>query len=1020
MTPAELALRASELSYRRLFEAALDGILILDGDTGRITDANPFLIDLLGYSRDEMVGKTVGELSPFNEVVSNQAMLERLQQDGHVRYEEIPLIMKDQRPIAVELVGNVYDAGNQRVIQCHIRDITHRKQADSAANLLAAIVESSEDAIIGKDLKGLITSWNLGAEKIFGYSAREMVGRSITRLIPEERHAEENAILERLERGQSIQQFETRRLTRDGRLIDVSVTASPIKDADGKTIGVSKALRDISDRKRGERALRQSEAEFRALAETMPHIVWATGTDGENIYFNRRWMDYTGLTLAESLGDGWHRSLHPEDGPQTWAAWETAVAGGGDYSVECRLRRADGCYRWWWILGAPFRAEDGGIIKWFGTCTDITERKQAEIALQESQRFLRATLDSLNSEIAILDELGTIIEVNAAWKLFASENKFTGNPGVGNNYLKICDAAVGDESREAHSVAAGIRAVIAGQQDEFHLEYSCHSSVEKQWQVVHVTRFEGEGPLRVVVAHDNITERKLAEQELRWKTALLEAQLEASIDGILAVDNQGEMILQNRRMAELWKIPRHIATQKNEPEQFRHAIAQTKNPEQFAARVNHLNAHPEETSQEEIELVDGTILDRYTAPVLDPAENHYGRIWFFRDITERRKLEQRVFEAQKMESIGQLAGGIAHDFNNILAAITGNLYLATMDAAEQPAILEHLENISAASQRAAELVKQILAFSRKTNPDRAPIQLNPIVMEALKLLRASLPAGIRIETDLAETPAVMANATAIHQVIMNLGTNAWHAMTDQKGVFRVDMKPLEVDEDFARTRPDLHAGNYVQLSVSDTGKGMDRQTLKHIFDPFFTTKGVGEGTGLGLSVVHAIMKSHDGGICAYSEPGIGTRFTLYFPAVATSVAVPAIKATTIAHGHGEHILLVDDEESLAEVGKQMLEHLGYTVTAKTSPLDAVTALREQPEMFDLAITDLTMPGMDGVELGRQLLEIQPRLALILSTGYSRMTTAQKLQELGFRELLIKPWTGRDLAEAVARALHPAA
>ena len=258
----EQALRVSELSYRRLFEAARDGILILDVDTGRINDVNPFLVELLGFSRAEMIGKTVGELSPFKDIVSNQAMLERLQRDGYVRYEDLPLETKDGRHIDVEFVSNVYQAGDAKVIQCNIRDITERRQAEMVSIRMAAIVESSDDAIIGKDLNGIITSWNKGAEKVLGYAAGEMLGTSILRLIPADRRGEENQILEKIKRGESVEHFETRRQTRDGRLIDVSVTVSPIKDAGGKVVGVSKVARDITERKAAEKKIRQLNAEL--------------------------------------------------------------------------------------------------------------------------------------------------------------------------------------------------------------------------------------------------------------------------------------------------------------------------------------------------------------------------------------------------------------------------------------------------------------------------------------------------------------------------------------------------------------------------------------------------------------------------------------------------------------------------------------------------------------------------------------------------------------------------------------
>jgi PAS domain S-box-containing protein len=256
-TRTEQALRASELRYRRLFEAARDGILILDVDTGRIREVNPFLVELLGFSHAEMIGKTVGELSPFKDIESNQVMLERLQKDGYVRYEDLPLETKDGRHVDVEFVSNVYQAGDKKVIQCNIRDITERKRAEMTSIRLASIIESSADAIVGKDLNSIVTSWNRGAEKIFGYTANEMIGTSIMRLIPADRREEESQILGKIKRGESVKDFETVRQTKTGPPIDVSVTVSPIKHATGGVIGASKVARDITGRKRAEKQMRE-------------------------------------------------------------------------------------------------------------------------------------------------------------------------------------------------------------------------------------------------------------------------------------------------------------------------------------------------------------------------------------------------------------------------------------------------------------------------------------------------------------------------------------------------------------------------------------------------------------------------------------------------------------------------------------------------------------------------------------------------------------------------------------------
>jgi PAS domain S-box-containing protein len=885
-TTTELALRASELSYRRLFEAAQDGILILEVETGRITDVNPFLVKLLGFSQEEMVGKTVGELSPFTDIVSNQAVLQRLQKNGYVRYEDLPLKTKDGRDIAVEFVSNVYQAGKKKVIQCNIRDITKRKEAEITSNLLAAIVAASDDAIIGKDLHGTITSWNRGAEKIFGYTAAEMAGCSILDLIPCDRQKEENQILDKITQGEGLEQFETLRLTKDGRLINVSITASPIRDSAGKVIGVSKMVRDISARKKAEQQLILLKTCISNLNEIVV-ITEASPVDepGPRIVFvNEAFERVTGYASAEALGRSPRFLQGKKTDPQTLDAIRHALEQRQAIRRQLVNYRKDGTEFWMDIELVP-------IFDTTGKCTHF-----------------------------------------------------------------------------------------------------------------------------VAIERDATAERK-SEEQLLWKSTLLEAQLDSSIDGILVVDRLGKHLLQNRRMQELWKFPRHILDDPADDAQLVFAANLTRYPQLFTERVAWLYAHPEESSHDEIELIDGTILDRNSAPICNKLEKNYGRIWYFRDITERRKMEMKVSQAQRMESIGQLAGGIAHDFNNILSAIIGNVYLVQMEVADKPGVLENLENISNATRRATELVNQILTFGRQNNQERTAIALNDVVLEALKLLRASLPATIRIKTELTKTPTVLANATAIHQVIMNLGTNAWHAMRGQTGEVKVQLNVLDLDEDFVKIRPELHPGRYVQLSVSDTGCGMNSTTMEHIFEPFFTTKVVGEGTGLGLAVVHGIMKSHDGGVSVYSQPGEGTTFHLYFPVVETEAAARTVEPTPIPRGRGEHILFVDDEEALAALGKKMLERLGYVVSITSSPLEAIAAVRDRAEPFDLVITDLTMPGMDGVKLGCHLLQLQPRLPIIIMTGYSGMMTAGKARQLGFRELLNKPSTARTMGECVRRVLE---
>jgi signal transduction histidine kinase len=384
---------------------------------------------------------------------------------------------------------------------------------------------------------------------------------------------------------------------------------------------------------------------------------------------------------------------------------------------------------------------------------------------------------------------------------------------------------------------------------------------------------------------------------------------------------------------------------------------------------------------------------------------------------EHRNLEEQLRQAQKMEAIGTLAGGIAHDFNNILTAIVGYTQLAQLILKQDPKVREYLGAILQATRRATDLVRHILTFSRQQPQERRPIQLRPVVAESLKLLRAIIPSTIEFKTSLAtDAPTVLADATQIHQILMNLGTNAWHAMKDRTGRLQINLEPCVVDEAHAATQSQLNPGFYTRVSVSDTGCGMDQATLRRIFEPFFTTKPLGEGTGLGLAVVHGIMKDHDGAVMVYSQPGEGTTFHLYFPAHAGEATVAAAEQGPTPRGHGERVLFVDDEELLVQLGQETLAALGYEVEVSTQPAAALAMVRADPQRFSLVLTDQTMPGMTGLFLAGQLLKIRPGLPIVLMTGYSSSLTAAQVEAAGIRQLLFKPTTIHSLGTAVHAAL----
>jgi PAS domain S-box-containing protein len=393
-----------------------------------------------------------------------------------------------------------------------------------------------------------------------------------------------------------------------------------------------------------------------------------------------------------------------------------------------------------------------------------------------------------------------------------------------------------------------------------------------------------------------------------------------------------------------------------------------------------------------------------------------------RDITERKQAEQereklqaRFLQVQKMEAIGTLAGGIAHDFNNILAAMIGFTELALDSVKEGTILKDNLNNVFLCGQRAKELVAQILAFSRQQKEELKPLRIAPIVKEAVKLLKASLPATIKIAADIQSDLIVFADPTQIHQVMMNLCTNAGHAMQEKGGTLKVELSETWLDADFVVKHADLKPGCYIRLTVSDTGHGIPAQLLDRIFDPFFTTKKAGDGTGMGLSVVHGIVKGLNGAITVYSEKGNGTTFNVFLSAVEKDTALQTRMEKDIAMGT-ERILFVDDELVLAKMALQMLESLGYEVTTRTSSIEALELFKSKPDHFDLVITDMTMPNMTGDELVRQIKAIRSELPIILCTGFSANIDQNQAERLGVHGFFLKPITKNDMAWQIRLAL----
>jgi len=512
--------------------------------------------------------------------------------------------------------------------------------------------------------------------------------------------------------------------------------------------------------------------------------------------------------------------------------------------------------------------------------------------------------------------------------------------------------------------------------------------------------------LRMTGMHLDITDRKLAEKALRES----EGQKNAILDGIttnLAFVNEDlEILWVNRASANSVNVsPEEMIGHKchefwGDPKKSCDGCPTAKVFK--TKRSEHAIIHAS----------DGRIWGERGEPVFDDEGRLMGVVKIADNITERIRMERQLRQAYKMEAIGTLASGIAHDFNNILTPILIHTEVVLSNIPDAQRF--HLEQVIEAGHRAKNLVRQILTFCRESEQKKEPLELNPIIKEAIKFLASTLPATIEIRQNIeAESGIVLANPIQIHQVLMNLCTNAAHAMHEQGGVLEIELMDATIDS--ASHLTGMFPGPYVRLTVSDTGHGIKKTVMKKIFDPFFTTKERGEGTGMGLAVVHGIVEDSGGVIEVDSEPGKGSRFHVYFPKIGEWSASQIENIGTLPRG-SERILFVDNEEAIVEAAKWMLHSLGYEVVVRRNGLEALGLFREDPAGFDLVITDQTMPKMTGTELAKELTKVRPDIPIILCTGFSEPIAGKTAEDAGLREVVMKPIVMSNMAETIRRAL----
>ncbi len=511
-----------------------------------------------------------------------------------------------------------------------------------------------------------------------------------------------------------------------------------------------------------------------------------------------------------------------------------------------------------------------------------------------------------------------------------------------------------------------------------------------------------------------LEERQRAEEALRQSEAHYRALVEGSLQGIAIVKRDGTRAFANSALARMWgyKGPEELVGRSIWEHIAPHELSR------FQAAVEaHLRGEPAPLHDEyQAVKKDGTLIWVERLASLMTLNGEAVILEAYIDITERKRLETQLRQAHKMQAIGTLAGGIAHDFNNILTAILGYTELAMEERKQDKVLGGYLQGVLTAGHRAKDLVQQILAFSRQTEVARTPIQAHLLIKEVLGLLRAALPSSITIQPVIDPyAGAVLADPTQIQQVVLNLCTNAAHAMRESGGVIEVHLEPVDLPTDYTTATAVLRAGPYVRLIVRDTGDGMAPEIRERIFEPFFTTKSIGEGTGMGLAVVHGIVTSYGGGITVESAPGQGTTFAVYLPRL-VAPTTSTVDTEEPLPGWHERILLVDDEEALVRLWQAALEHLGYSVVVCTSSPAALDVFRAAPQSFDAVITDYTIPTMTGEVLAHELRRIRPDIPIILSTGFSDTMTAERARVLGINAFVLKPLGVHDLNLTIRRVL----